>query len=80
MKKTRLPYSRLQEPPDEQGGVSQRSSCPQQVLPALLVTFLVKREATDRILLISCEPQSLQQICVALSPPTSSFSKIAPHF
>ena len=54
------PYFRLQVLPSEQGGVSHRSSRPQQVRPAgMRLADCNVKEETESILFIPDEPQAL---------------------
>jgi len=55
-------YSLLHSPPDEQGGVVQRSSRPQQVCPECRFTDCLSREGAESTLSIDRLPQFRQEM------------------
>jgi hypothetical protein len=68
----------MQVPPLEQGGVSQRSSRPQQVLPGARPADCNVNDEAERILSILLLPHCLHFICSSLPIP-NRYSDTAPQ-
>lgn len=72
----------LQPPPVEQGGVLQRSSFPQQVLPPCveIICPRFERLAVERTFSRLLAPQTLHlTISLSLFPTPTKYSEMAPH-